>query len=67
MGQDSLVNLKTDWERIQASTTTASQYRQALSDFAKKGYPPGVLLNWVCWNDVNYLDVSQNRLDLTPM
>ena len=67
MGQDSLINLKTDWERIQASTTTASQYRQALSDFTKTTYPPGVLLNWVCWNDVDYLDLSQNRLDLTPM
>lgn len=65
MEQDSLINLKTDWERIQASTMMAHQYEQARSDFAKNGYPPGGLLNWVCWNDVDYLDLSQNRLDLT--
>ena len=66
MEPDSLLNLKTDWERIQASTTTAQQYRQAISAFTQNADPPGVLLNWVCWEDSHYLDLSRDRLDLTP-
>ena len=66
LGEDNLFNLKNDWQRIQGASTTEHQYRQALSTFAKKPHPPGVLLNWVCGDDINYLDLTSDRLDLTP-
>ncbi|MDJ0707214.1 MAG: hypothetical protein QNJ46_28400 [Leptolyngbyaceae cyanobacterium MO_188.B28] len=66
LGDESLFSLKNDWQRIQQSTTTEHQYRQAISHFAKKPYPPGILLEWVCGDDINYLDLTQDRVDLNP-
>ena len=66
LGDESLFNLKNDWQRIQQSTTTEHQYRQTISHFAKNPYPSGILLEWVCGDDINYLDLTQDRVDLNP-
>lgn len=66
IGQEDLAGLKTNFPRIQNSTTTDAQYRAALSSFAKNPQPPGTLFNWVCRDNPEYLDLSENRLDMNP-
>ena len=63
---DNLAGLKTNLSRIQGSMTTDAQYRQAVSQFAMRPEPPGTLLTWVCRNDPEYLDLTQDRLVLSP-
>ena len=64
--QECLQGLKANLDRIQNSTTTDSQYRQALSDFIISSDPNDVLLNWVCQDKLEYMNLSTNRMELTP-
>lgn len=66
IGQENLAGLKTNLPRIRNSTTTESQYRKAVSAFERNPDPPGVLLDWVCRDHPDYLDLTADRLDLTP-
>ena len=66
VGQETLMNLKTNLSRIQNSMTTDSQYRQALSSFAKNPDPESVMLNWVCRDNIDYLDLTKDTMELTP-
>lgn len=66
LGEANLINLKKDWKRIQGSSTTEDQYSQAIAHFAERPHPPGILLEWVCSDDINYLDLTCDRLDLIP-
>ena len=65
-GSDSLAVLRANRARLQASTTTDAQYQQALTSFAAHPEPPGVLLPWVCRETVAALDLTTDRLTLTP-
>jgi hypothetical protein len=65
-GKRNLVGLTTNLPRIQCSTTTETQYRRAVSAFEKHPQPPGVMLHWVCQDSVEYLDLTRDRLKLTP-
>ncbi len=53
-------------DRIKASTTTAAQYRLAVSHFAKHPEPPGTLLTWLCRGNIDYLDLQHDRLVINP-
>lgn len=66
IGNDTLHSLEENWERIQHSRTTEDQYHQVMLKFAANPHPPGVLLKWVCKDNVEYLDLSENTMDLTP-
>jgi hypothetical protein len=66
LGQTNLCGLETNLPRIQRSTTTEAQYREAISSFGRNPQPPGLLLPWVCRDDVAYLDLTEDRLELTP-
>jgi hypothetical protein len=66
IGQENLAGLKSNLPRIRTSTTTESQYQHAVSAFARNPEPPGVLLHWVCRDNPAYLDLTADRLDLTP-
>jgi hypothetical protein len=66
IGKDILTNLTDDWQRIQQSTTTDDQYLQAAIRFVKNPYPKGQLLQWVCSENIDYLDLTQDRLELNP-
>lgn len=66
IGQSCLTNLIENWERIQASTTTEIDYRRARLSFAQNPDPPGILMEWVCWEDINYLDLTQDYIALKP-
>ena len=66
LGQDNLCGLKTNLPRIQNSTTTDIQYENAIAFFQENPEPPGTLLNWVCRDSPACLDLTQERLELTP-
>ena len=66
IGETNLCGLETNLPRIRRSTTTEAQYRQAISSFAKHPQPPGVLLHWVCRDNVACLDLAEDRLEMTP-
>ena len=56
-----------DWPRIEASTTTKREYHQAVSGFIKDDtYPTGNLMHWLELDNLSYLDLRIDRLDLTP-
>lgn len=68
LGQENMVGLQTNFPKIQAATTTDEQYNRGLHYFHQAPDPDGKLLNWVCRDNMDYLDLSkeQNRLDLNP-
>jgi hypothetical protein len=66
IGQETLSQVKANLSRIRQSTTTESQYELALCSFEENPEPEGVLLHWVCRDNIDYLDLSEDRLDLNP-
>ena len=63
---EDLVGLKENLQRIQGSTTTEAQYQTVLAKFHRHPDPPGQLLNWVCRDKVEYLNLATDRLEMTP-
>ena len=66
LGTEILANLTDHWQRIQQSKTTDSQYLQAAVHFVKNPNPKGKLLQWVCSDNIDYLDLTYDRLELYP-
>jgi hypothetical protein len=66
IGTDILANLTDNWQRIQKSSTTDDQYLQAALHFVKHPDPQGKLLQWVCGDNINYLDLTHDRLEMKP-
>lgn len=66
IGDDTLLGLTENWERLQNSTTTEDQYHQVMLKFAANPHPRGIFLKWVCRDNIEYLDLSKDRMDLTP-
>ena len=66
LGTEILANLTDHWQRIQQSKTTDSQYLQAAVHFVKNPNPKGKLLQWVCSDNIDYLDLTHDRLVLYP-
>jgi hypothetical protein len=66
VGQQSLRGLSDNYQRIQFSTTTERQYRQALAQFNRRPDPPGQTLAWVCHEDPTYLDLTKDRMEMSP-
>lgn len=68
IGQEDLAGLQTNFPKIQAATTTDEQYNRGLHYFHQAPDPAGKLLNWVCRDNMDFLDLklAQNRLDMNP-
>jgi hypothetical protein len=66
LGRDGLAVLRANRARLQTSLTTDAHYQQALTAFAAHPEPPGVLLPWVCRETVAALDLTTDRLTVTP-
>jgi hypothetical protein len=67
-GRDTdLAGLKGNLPRILRAKTTEAQYQEALTLFRAKPEPPGFLLPWVCRDDEQYLDLTTDRLEMTPV
>jgi len=67
IGSDSLAILRANRARLQQATTTEAQYQQALTSFAARPEPAGILLPWVCRDNVASVDLTTNRMALTPV
>jgi hypothetical protein len=66
IGQETLTGLHAHLTRLQQSTTTERQYQQILAQFTAHPEPDGRVLNWVCRHNLTYLDLTQDRMTLTP-
>ena len=58
--------LRRNLPRIRRAPATEAQYPDALARFRANPDPPGALLNWVCRDDERYLDLTTDRLEMTP-
>ena len=67
MGQDVLFYVKAHLPRLRHSTTTETQYDLACLAFASNPTPPGTLLHWACRDNIEFLDLSTDRLELNPV
>ncbi len=61
-----MAGLTTTLPRIKRWTTTEAQYQRAVTSFQRNPQPPGVLLSWICRETSAALDLTTDRLDLTP-
>jgi hypothetical protein len=64
LGNNSLVSLVDNFPRIMLSSTTDAQYQKALAQFRRNPDPPGTVLEWVCREDLSYLDLTEDRIEL---
>ncbi len=61
-----LAGLKTNHERFKQASCTPEEYEKVYKVFAKNPDPPGQLMEWVCRNNPDYLDLTAYRLALDP-
>lgn len=66
IGEADVAGLTTTLPRLERSTTTESEYQRAVTAFETNPHPPGELLRWVCRETSAALDLTTDRLDLTP-
>ncbi|WP_066976306.1 hypothetical protein [Methylomonas lenta] len=66
IGKETLAGITDNLARIKRSITSDAQYQQALSQFQKRPLPPGQLLSWVCRDNLGYLDIASDPLEMTP-
>jgi hypothetical protein len=58
--------LQRNLPRILRAAATEAQYRDVLAQFRASPKPPGTLLNRVCRDDERSLDLTAERLEMTP-
>ena len=59
--------MKNNLPRIKNAKTTDAQYLKTIAAFEKNPNPPGRMLNWVCRDNMDYLDLTQHREELNPV
>ncbi len=65
LGDATLTGLIGNMARIQGSTTTERQYQHALAQF-RRHPSPGHVPEWVCRDNLDYLDLTEDRLEMNP-
>ena len=65
-GRADMAGLRVHLGCLRGSTTTEAQYRDAVSYFASHREPGGVLLDWVCRDRLDDLDLTGDCLELGP-
>lgn len=66
LAQADLAELKTNHERFKQASCAPTQYDAACRAFSKRPDPPGQLMDWVCRDNPDYLDLTAHRLALDP-
>lgn len=61
-----LVGLRTNQEEFGNESCSPEQYEKAVKAFTKNPKPPGTVMEWVCRNNADYLDLTKYPLELTP-
>jgi hypothetical protein len=64
---EGLARLVQHRRRLQISTTSESQYQHVVAQFAQDPTPPGRLSEWVCRDNLDYLDFTQYRTEMNPV
>jgi hypothetical protein len=59
-----LCGLRTNWPQILAADTSEAQYAAAVAAFGRRH--EGAVMTWVCRNEMAHLDLTDDRLELTP-
>jgi hypothetical protein len=63
---DNLAGLHTNLENFGRVTCLPAQYEKVCRAFAGNPQPPGQILDWVCRDNPDYLDLTRHRLALNP-
>lgn len=63
---DNLAGMRDNLPAMQAATTTHHEYEQGVRAFARNPAPEGTLMNWVCRDNPEYLDLVNNVATLNP-
>lgn len=66
VGQETLFWLQAFLPRLIASRTSGVQYAKSLAAFCRDPAPPGRVLDWLGGDDMRLLDLSADRVELTP-
>jgi hypothetical protein len=61
-----LVGLRTNQAQLGKASCTPEQYEKAVNVFTENPDPPGIVMDWVCRNNWDYLDITKYPLELTP-
>lgn len=67
LGQENIAGIRTNMPMIKAATTTDEQYEQGLQAFALHPQPEGILLDWVCQDNLDYLALTKNPMEMCPV
>jgi hypothetical protein len=66
VGEAILTGLIDHLPRLIRSTTSGALYDKVLAQFRRRPEPPGHVLEWVCHGDLSYLDLTKDRMELSP-
>lgn len=66
ISETDLIGFKTNITRIKNSRTTSDEYLKAVLDFDENPEPEGELINWACHNNIEFLDLDKERIELNP-
>lgn len=61
-----LVGLRTTLQHFQQVTCLPSQYDKTVAAFKRNPSPPGQVMEWVCRDNEDYLDLIHHRLEMAP-
>jgi hypothetical protein len=61
-----LAGLRTNLENFGRAVCLPEHYEKVCRAFAKNPDPPGRMMEWVCRDNPEYLDLTQHRLALNP-
>lgn len=61
-----MAGLRTNQEKFGDENCSPDYYEEAVKEFSANPSPPGQVMNWVCRNNWDYLDLKKHPLDLSP-
>ena len=67
LGENTLSQLRINWDRIQRSRTSEADYQKAVGQFRLRPNSAGQVLEWVCRDNLDYLDLTQDRINMRPL
>ena len=66
VGEVTLSGLIDHYPRIARSITSRATYGRVLAQFRRRPQPSGQMLNWACRSELSYLDLTTDRMELSP-
>jgi hypothetical protein len=66
METENLAGLKDNMPKIMGANTTDDEYNKISEAFKKNSASRENILNWVCRNNIYYLDLSEDRIEINP-